>query len=177
MMMNIMKKIFLITWILFICASVGSAKISTTKYEKVTSGNIYITSETLSSNYCIASSLNITNNLNLNEFQFIEATDKGLKITFKNSGIKYNCKIGNDKYFISKYGGIIFIPFGANAQFIDKHDAIFFNSIKGEKSYIVRKETDLRSFGGEVHKNSFLLRVQSGKIKLLNLPEDFKTEK
>lgn len=103
---------------------------------------------------------------NLDEFSTVTAVPGGIKIKFKPGGMRFNMKIGDSPREISRYGATVEIPFGGQAEFVEKHFMIFVvvDTAHPDSGFIVTKVMDNSSAGGNIVAESFTLTSSDGAI-------------
>jgi len=101
----------------------------------------------------------------------------GLILRFKDQGPRYNFKIGREKRNINKYEEEVFIPFGEESEFRSKSVSLFFKPMEGKKGFMVEKRYDLRSVGGGLKSEYYILEVTNDKLKASKEIESGMSEK
>ena len=102
----------------------------------------------------------------LKEFQSINPTSSGIRITFKAQGTRFNFKIGDQERRVGVYSESIEVPFGQHAEFASKGLSIIFDPAdqNQSQSFKIKKELDFRPIGGSLKIELFTLTAQSGSI-------------
>lgn len=101
----------------------------------------------------------------LNEFKSVEPTEGGLKLTFRDQGLRLIYKINGYPRKVSAYGESVFLKYGQHAEFGTRHSVMKLTPLDGTPpSFKVEKEQDARSMGGSVSAESFTLSVDSGTL-------------
>lgn len=89
----------------------------------------------------------------------------GVIVRFKDQGARFNYKIGMETRKINKYKEEVFIPYAEESEFRSKSVSLYFKPMEGKKGFRVEKRYDLRSVGGGLKSEYYILEVTNDALK------------